>query len=130
MTYQAYILLRQLKKVQKKEDGAIWVDEPDRKITTVVTFNDPAKSINLSKKWGSFYPTLNYLREQNLVEKIGSCHYSLTYSGYHYIQTAISSVLSFLFRSVLVPVAVSIITTLIVLKLFGITEVTLTLPIG
>lgn len=128
MTYQALILLHQLKKVQRIEGGIVWVDVESRKISSMTIGCKRLTSINLSNKWDTIYPTLAYLQEQGLVRKEGSDYYSLTYHGYHYAQNIISSVASFLFRSILVPITVSVITTIVMLKFFGITELTLTFP--
>lgn len=115
MTFQAFIMMHQLKKVQMKEDGVIWLDEENKRMITVTEVNDPEITIDLSKKWASIHPMFEYLQEIGLISYKGRCCYSLTYSGYHYIQTIISSFIAFLFNSVFVPIAVSTFTTVILL---------------
>ena len=113
MTFQAFIMMHQLKKVQMKEDGVIWLDEENKQMITVTEANEPDITIDLSKKWASIHPLFEYLQEAGLISNKGRCYYSLTYSGYHYIQSVISSIIAFLFNSVFVPIAVSAFTTIV-----------------
>lgn len=117
MTFQAYIMIRQLKTVQMQENGTIWIDEDNRQMMTVTESNQSGISIDLSKKWNSIFPMFQYLQEMHLLEKKSRFHYSLTYSGYHYTQTIISSFFSFLIKSILVPIGVSAFTTIVILMI-------------
>ena len=39
MTFQAFIMMHQLKKVQMKEDGVIWLDEENKQMIIVTEAN-------------------------------------------------------------------------------------------
>lgn len=113
MTYQALILLHQIKKTQINIDGEIWLDEDNRKMSTVVEVNAKCIETDLSSKWNSVKPTLTYLCETKLLQYNGQNYYSLTYSGFHYTQSIATSIVNFLFRSIFVPITVSGLTTIV-----------------
>lgn len=113
MTIQSLVLLHRLIRVQKNEHGSIWMDEENRKICTVIEQGQKPLCINLSKIWLSVRPRMSYLMSKGLLEQTGSSHYSLTHSGFHYFQTLAASALSFLVKSVAVPIVVAFLTALI-----------------
>ncbi len=122
MTLQALQLLSDLKTVQSHEDGQIWLDVDKKQLTTVIEYPGfGCITLSLSHKWNSVLPILEYLQEKELLRKHSPVYYSLTHSGYHYTQTIVSSAISFLMKSICVPIGISILTTLITLKLFGTT---------
>ena len=119
MTYQAYFLLRQIRKVQLSENGRVLIDPDTKLLQTYEGPSDKSRGIDLSKKWSSVPSTLQYLVDNGYATVKVHRYYKLTHAGYHYTQTIISSVCSFLIKSIGVPIGVSILTTLITLVLFG-----------
>jgi len=90
----------------------------------LTTLGSPRKeriTEDLSKKWGSVESCIAYLEREGLLsvgperDDHGSYTIQLTHSGFHYAQTVISAFLKFLAKSVLVPIAVAFVTTLITL---------------
>jgi len=113
VTIQAIIFLHHFKKIQIKEDGEIWLDTDNQLMKTMLeNKGDPAKVRDLSSIWTSIPTMLQYLQDSGLLKRTGIDYYSLTYAGYHYFQTITSSFIRFLLNSIIVPILVSIITTI------------------
>lgn len=119
LTIQALIFLCRARRVQMSEDGEIFINEDTRKIATVCEKGGPRIEIAVGKSSEELAPLLMYLEADGLVKIQGPCYFNLTYSGYHYIQTLISSVLKFLLTSIAVPIIVAFLTTIISLWLTG-----------
>lgn len=112
MTWQSLIFLKQLKTVQITDRSMIWIDNENQKLMTVVHAKEEPKSLNFSQVHGDVWLMVNYLQDRNLVEKLGYSTIRLTHSGFHFPQVIFSELCSFLVRSILVPVGVSVVTTL------------------
>lgn len=117
MTLPALMLLLEIRKAQRSNDGWAWIDEESYAITTVTEGNvfgeSKRNTINLANKWDSLLSTIEYLRTENLLEFDQTTnHIKLNHKGYYYFQ---SVVLSFLFKSIVVPIIVALGTTLITL---------------
>lgn len=121
MTIQALVFLRQLKSVQRSELGTIWIDEDRKEMKTYVdddvTTMQEQTTVNLAKKWNRVDSMTDYLQEKGLLERLKPGYFYLSHKGYHYWQEIISE---FLFKSILIPAGVSILTTLVTLWIQGI----------
>lgn len=120
MTIQALVFMHQIHKVQRTEDGTVWLDEENKKMITVAEENlSNTETVYLSKKWGSVRPMLHYLQMQKLLDMQSLDCFHLTYDGYHYWQTFCTKIINFLLTSVGIPIVVSFLTTIIALWLEG-----------
>lgn len=117
MTLPALILLLKIRKVQRSNDGWAWIDDESYTITTVTEGNvfgeSKRNTIKLANKWDSLFSIIEYLQAEGLLEfREKTNHIRLNHKGYHYFQ---SVVLSFLLKSIVVPIIVALGTTLITL---------------
>lgn len=112
MTWQSMIFLKQLKTIQKTEHGMLWIDYDNSQITNVICTGEEEKAISFSKIHGDVYLLVNYLQERNLIQNLGNSTIRLTHGGFHFWQTMFSELVSFVIRSILVPICVSILTTI------------------
>lgn len=119
--HQSFIFLHQIKKAQRSELGTVHIDVENKVMKTVIDEGVCTASeqvvINLSKKWKSVDSITDYLQEENLLERIRPGQFFLAHRGYHYIQAII---IDFLFKSILVPIIVALLTTLATLWVKGI----------
>lgn len=125
MTIQAFLFLQKLKKVQQSEDACVTL-LPDELKIGVVSLNSEKKSdpiLGIRKYENNFRSILEFLERKNYVttqtDKWGNKSVILVtvlHDGWHLWQTAISKTISFLFRSIAVPIAVSILTTILTLR--------------
>ena len=115
MTLQEIVFLIKARKVQRTEDGVIFINDHQQRLETVTEKGVPSISQKISKASEQLQPMLRHLELNGLVAIEGDCYFSLTYSGYHYVQMLLSSIGRFLLTSVAVPIAVSVLTTLITL---------------
>ena len=97
MTIQSLILLRALKKVQISENRNVFVDHDALEIRTVSSPDKPCKTLSIKKYSDSYEAVLQYLKKNGLIEVTGP----------------------FLVKSVVVPIVVSAITTLVTLWITG-----------
>jgi len=121
-TFQAHCLLRKLKKAQVKEDNNIAIILSTMKAGVIVHQGEERETpiVDISEFKGSLRSILPYLQEKNYIqyseEKLGReeiisvrvCH-----AGWHIWQTLFYKVLSFLFRSIAVPIVVAFLTSLV-----------------
>lgn len=117
MTFPALILLHKIRKAQRSEGGWAWIDDEAHTITTVVEGNlfgeNKRNTISLAKKWDSIDSILEYLQSEGLLEyERLHGHLRLNHKGYHYFQDVVGG---FLLKSVVVPIVVAFVTTLITL---------------
>lgn len=121
MTIPALIMLFKMKKAQIDEDGTFYIDDEKLFLGTVLdTENSPMVKVSIQKQKHSFYPIVEYLMKRHLVKEESPLYiYSVTHDGWYILQTALSRLLSFLFSSILVPIAVSAITTIVALWING-----------
>lgn len=114
MTLQAILFLHRFKSVQMQENGSVWLDAENKLIQTVKTSpTAPSKTYPLTKQWDSVFSIIDYLESKKLLMQTGSAYFSLTHAGFHYLQNILSNIAKFLLKSVLVPIVVAILTTLI-----------------
>lgn len=117
-------LLRLLKAVQQSEMNYVELDFEEKTASTFQlpeASNRPPRSASLSPLFPSLMPTLDALEKHDcirLVKPNSYCIIQLTHTGWHLSQLLLWKFLCFLGKSVLVPIVVSIITTIITLRFF------------
>lgn len=121
MTIQSLILLRALKKVQISENRNVFVDHDALEIRTVSSPDKPCKTLSIKKYSDSYEAVLQYLKKNGLIEVTGPFQNIVTviHGGWKYWQTFFSHAGQFLVKSVVVPIVVSAITTLVTLWITG-----------
>lgn len=119
MTFQAYCFLRKMKKAQRQPDGDVYIDFEGLEMMTVVEKGQPRTVVPIRQYKNSICSILDYLKQEKLIVQLGLEHFKLPQAGYYYLQTLLSGLARFLLGSVLVPIVVAIITTLITLWLGG-----------
>lgn len=115
MTLQEIVFLMKARKVQTAENAEIYINDRKLRLEMIAENDRPVCCRKTAKNSEQLQPMLKHLEKEGLVEIAGDCYFSLTYSGYHYIQELLSGVVRFLLTSVTVPIAVSVLTTLITL---------------
>lgn len=113
MTWQAFRTLCKLRKAQINEGKEIWVDYENKQISTVVEAGELQNTIDMSSQWSSLVSTIEYLIEGNYIKHLSSTYYKVTHKGFHIRQEALSAFAVFMFRSILVPIGVALVTALI-----------------
>lgn len=92
------------------------MDEDDHTLTTVVENTalgiSKRNTISVAGKWDSIDSTADYLQAEGLLEYEKQGYLRLNHKGYYYLQ---SVVLSFIAKSIVVPLLVALATTLITL---------------
>ena len=118
MTYQERDLLMKIKKAQKREDKSVEIDELSNLISTDGVSERERIDIDLSKSWDSVKNRIYGLEKQGFLNILpenpdtGNICVHLTHSGFHYWQTTLNQICSFLLKSVLVPIVVAFLTAL------------------
>lgn len=119
MTLPAYRFLRKMKKAQRKADGQIYIDFDRLQMKTVIDQGEPQTEVSIYAFRHSLHSILDYLEKEDLITQHEFECFQVTQSGYCYSQTLLSDVGRFLLMSVLVPIAVAVITTLITMGISG-----------
>lgn len=116
MTVQAFRLLRKLKKSQMNLNELVYIDYDAMTASTIHESGKPFEKVNLKAYRTSLDSTLRYLFERKYIDYDGDHSVvQVLHSGWHLGQTMLSNFLGFLFKSVFVPIVVSLLTTLITL---------------
>lgn len=124
MTIQSFLFLQKLKKAQQVEDSCITIliDDLRMGVISPAGKEKPNPVLDIKKDKNNFRSILEFLKQKNYVtfqeERLGNKEIILVtvlHDGWHLWQTAISMTVSFLFRSITVPIAVSILTTILTL---------------
>ena len=121
VSIQSYDVLRHLKDLANNTDAELALLGD----TTLICVDyDEDKTYDYSKYEGEISSILDDLvASGHLIYPRSNKYYiSLTAKGIHPFQGILVSIATFLIRSILVPIVVSMLTTLIALKLFGTTE--------
>ena len=117
MFYQAFVLLKKLKKAQQELDREIFIDYEKNTVSTVHDGTQSFVTVDL-QKFGAPRSVLDYLEKEGYINKkpYGD-YFSVTSYGWYYFQITFNKFCAFMFHSVVVPIFVSIITTVIALYL-------------
>ncbi len=112
MTLKAMRLLSKLKKAQLRQDELVYIDFDSLSACTVHEKGQPFGDISLRNYAGSIQSTLSYLEKLGYIEcnKIG--YVKVTHSGWCAFQVTVQDAVKFTVRDVLVPILVSIATTI------------------
>lgn len=119
MTKDLIKVLEGLKTAQITEDGNVFLSLQKTAACTLTAEGKPYREFDFSKYKDSIRSILNSLAARGLIES-GYPDYEylhVTHEGWHYRQVLRQEFLSGLFKSVLLPVIVSLLTTLLALLL-------------
>lgn len=118
MTFQAYSLLRDLRKAQTSEDNSVCIYLSALSVESG-PFAYPKRTVDLSRYEGRLRSILTYLCEEGYLScpppRSPENFYSpsIVHPGWHITQDRTRKFLAFLGRSVLVPIIVAIITSIV-----------------
>lgn len=115
MTIQSLIILNELRKIASSTDTLLSFvsDAP-----YICIFENPDVFFDYSKYSNEIQSIIKHLIDNGyLVTGFNEMNFQLTQKGLHPFQAIISMIISFLFRSILVPIVVAILTTLVTLWL-------------
>ena len=126
MTIQGFLLLHKMKKVQQMPQFSVCVDTFCNTIETAGQNLNGRKEIHLSGNYWDrhFVLALEDLSADGYIvlrsgDLSGHLEYQVTSRGQYLWQHLIAGTLRFLAKSIVTPIAVSILTTFVTLKLFG-----------
>ena len=114
MTYHAKRLLRKLKRAQKTEDGEVFIDGRNMIVKTQCPEREGVVEVSLDGYQNSLIATLKYLNDAGYIEN-RTTFTQVTSTGWHLGEEQFSAFCRFIAGSVLTPIIVSVITTLITL---------------
>ena len=115
MTYQSKSVLKQLRKLVSNTDDLLYFDRDDG---FIYLDEDSDKKYDFTRYKGEIGAIIDQLIDENHLKYAHNEYYfTLTELGLHPYQTNWQKIKSFLFHSVLVPIAVSVATTLVTLWL-------------
>ena len=112
MTIQAICFLYQMRRVQREENGDVYLVEDGHTFQSVVEDGQPFKSYRSKKSQEQLRPMLDYLKKLNLLD-YGGYYLRLTHEGFHYFQTMFAHAIHALFMGAVLPIIVSIITAIL-----------------
>lgn len=113
MTISAMILLGKLKRAQISPDRQAYIDFEKMDVVTVHEAVQPYKTVSLKKFSKSIFSALSYLAGLGYIDynKYGSV--KVTHLGWHAFRATVQGAVKFTFRDIVIPVVVTIITTII-----------------
>ena len=113
MTLQSAFLLHKLRRAQLTEDGEVYLDLKEMTASTVHDVNAPCKTVKLRLFRKSINSILQYLESTGYIQQTGYDNFQVLHSGWHTTQSFLTKLCNFLVKSILTPIVVSIITTLL-----------------
>lgn len=125
MTIQALHFLCLLKKAQGKENEVVLLHTREMKAASRISAGQERTSpiVDISRYKSSLDSVLDFLQNKKYIEfenvpdrKTRVIMVKVNHAGWHLLQTGIGRMLSFLLRSIAVPITVSILTTILTLK--------------
>lgn len=114
MTFQALVFLFKIQKAQMRPDNEVYINYQTGTVKAIVDKGEKAKAITIKRLLKNVPDIVEYLRDNgylNANENLNVIH--LVQKGYYYKQNEIWIVLSFLLRSIFVPIVVAAITAYI-----------------
>ena len=119
MTIQSRLFLRKLRKAQISEGGSVYIDFDAMTASTVCDATAPCKTVKLNRFKDSARPILSYLEKLELVSCDGLGYVEVLHKGWHPSQKFVFDFCGFMLKSVLVPISVSVATTLLTIWITG-----------
>ena len=125
VTIQALHFLCLLKKAQGKENEVVLLHTREMKAASRISAGQERTSpiVDISRYKSSLDSVLDFLQNKKYIEfenvpdrKTRVIMVKVNHAGWHLLQTGIGRMLSFLLRSIAVPITVSILTTILTLK--------------
>lgn len=120
MIYPARKMLKALRSIVETEDDEIFISFQDKIIFLVQDANRPSISKPFPVKDPSPQGTFKALEQDGYIsinEELGFQYCKLTYKAFHKRKLYLEDIRSFVIKSVIIPISVSILTTLIILLL-------------
>lgn len=119
MTIQALSFIRKIRKAQITEHGSVYIDFDNMLASTCHTANEPCVTVSLKRYRNSARAILAYLQDLGYIKYDRPDYVDVLHKGWHITQSFVSTLGAFLVKSILIPIVVSIITTLIAAWLSG-----------
>lgn len=124
MTFEAAFFLHKLKRLQIEPDYLVNINFATFE---AISWNLPAgakpRTLSFSRYRHSIYSILSYLQGIGFLEKSTiSGLYHVTHTGWHHFDVAIRQTIAAVFKSIVLPVVVSVLTTLATLWANGFFE--------
>lgn len=122
MSAQECLFLLKLRKAQQQENLNVEIDEMFSLLSTAGVPEKQQVTVSAYMHQDSVENMLHDLEQRGYLQILPkgkdelNAHIHLTHRGYHPIQTWLSIVLGFLFRSILVPIVVAMITAYLTVK--------------
>lgn len=114
MTFQSMWILHKLRKVQPKVSDQIMLDVYGK---CVNSSGNKDLSFSFEKHWHFVLPLIGQLSNDGYLKFVDFSTIQLTEKGFYYLQSQFRLIASFILKSVLVPIGVAFVTTLITLAL-------------
>ena len=112
MFFQAFFLLRKLKKAQQELSKEVFIDYSNNVALTVHNGKETFTCVKLGKL-GAPKLILEYLQEEKYIRIPHKEYVQVTSRGWYFFQILLNKLCIFLFRSILVPIITAVITTII-----------------
>lgn len=122
MTIQSWWLLKKLKKAQKFKDACWGIDEDKMIVKTLYAAPEDTREVCVKFYSNSLDSTLDYLERCKYIEHDGRGVGQVLHAGWHWGQITLGKIVSFLFRSIAVPVVVAFLTSLVTIWLTGVSQ--------
>lgn len=127
MTIKSIIFLKKLKKAQIDESRIVWINSETSLVKTVGDSNELCCEVNLDKFKTSINSILSHLSKHGLIYNYADsesnqsefCYIRVTHAGWNWGQTFTFGIIKYAFTSVVMPIFVSILTTIITLYING-----------
>lgn len=127
MTIKSIKFLRKLKNAQIDESHIVWINSDALQAKTISDSSEPCRKVDIKKFKTSIGSVLSHLEKLGFIvfyteediNQTGCYCVKITHSGWCWAQTILFAVIKYAFTSVIMPIAVSVITTLIMLYING-----------
>lgn len=121
MTIKGYKLLKKLKKAQVEEVDTVYISYTDLTVSRVMNERNSPSIASISKYKNSLRSTLKYLSDMGYINwnQKNDEYTKVTHTGWHFEEVVVQKILSFLMKSVIVPIVVAFITALLTTMLLG-----------
>lgn len=115
MSVQSNKVLRNIRHAQKAEGEIVFVNYEDCKFMSIVEGNEISKEKEFTYPLSTIRSILKELEDQNLLEKLDDDYeyIRVTHIGNHTTQTFLRNLFHFLCNSILVPIVVALLTSIL-----------------
>lgn len=117
MTIQSWWLLKKLKKAQRYEGAAFGIDTETMTARTLYVDSDDVQTVRIGAYANTLEPTLSYLEKCGYIRISSNNCGQVLHPGWHWGQITAGKFISFVIRSIAVPIIVSFLTALVAIWL-------------